>query len=63
MNAETMRKNAESCRSLAEAAANEPARRRFIMGEAWKTLADNQDWLDGTPVTENRHQLDTPEAA
>ena len=49
MNAETMRKNSESCLSLAEGAANEPARKRFLrMAEAWNTLADNKDWLDGS---------------
>jgi hypothetical protein len=48
MNAETMRQNSEGCLVLAENAANEPARRRFLrMAEAWKTLADNKDWLDG----------------
>lgn len=49
MNALTMRENAESCRSLAEIAANEPARKRFLrMAEAWETLAANKDWLDGS---------------
>jgi hypothetical protein len=49
MNAETMRNNAESCLSLAANAANEAARKRFLrMAQAWKTLADNKDWLDGT---------------
>jgi len=48
VNAQTMRRNAKSCLSLAENAANEPAQKRFMrMADAWKTLADNQDWLDG----------------
>jgi hypothetical protein len=51
MNAQTMRTNAESCLALAQNAANEPARKRFLrMAEAWKTLADNKDWLDGVVV-------------
>ena len=48
MDAKTMRENAESCRTLAENAPNEPARKRFLrMVEAWETLAVNQAWLDG----------------
>jgi hypothetical protein len=51
MNAEQMRQSAESCLTLADTAANEPARRRFLrMAEAWKALADNKDWLDGAMV-------------
>ena len=54
MNAETMRQNAESCLSLAENASNKPARKRFLrMAEAWKTLADNKDWLDGSVAADN----------
>ena len=42
------RDNAENCAQLAEAAANEPAFRRYKrMETAWRALADDQDWLDG----------------
>ena len=51
MNAETMRQNSRSCLALAQSAANEPAKKRFLrMADAWKTLADNKDWLDGAIV-------------
>jgi hypothetical protein len=33
---------------LAEGASNEPARQRYKrMEAAWRSLADEQDWLDG----------------
>ena len=42
------RENAENCVRLAEAAANEPSFKRYSrMAEAWRALADEQDWLDG----------------
>jgi hypothetical protein len=44
------RENAENCMRLAEAARDEPAFKRYTrMAEAWLTLADEQDWLDGEP--------------
>ena len=50
MNAETMRRNADNCLALAENAANTPVRLRYMrMAVAWQDLAENQDWLDGTP--------------
>jgi hypothetical protein len=40
--------NAENCAQLAERAVDEPAHRRFKrMEEAWRALAEEQDWLDG----------------
>ncbi|XSC43316.1 hypothetical protein ACF1BQ_035700 [Bradyrhizobium sp. RDT10] len=42
--------NAENCAYLAEGAPNEPTRQRFKrMEAAWRSLADEQDWLDGEP--------------
>jgi hypothetical protein len=44
------RENAENCIRLAEAAADEPAFKRYTrMTEAWRALAEEQDWLDGEP--------------
>jgi hypothetical protein len=46
--AQQYRENADNCAQLAEAAENEPARKRFKrMEEAWRALAEEQDWLDG----------------
>lgn len=40
--------NADNCAQLAEQAEDEPTRRRFKrMEEAWRALAEEQDWLDG----------------
>jgi hypothetical protein len=40
--------NADNCALMAEAAENEPTRNRFKrMEEAWRALANEQDWLDG----------------
>jgi hypothetical protein len=48
MTAETMRKNAEHCRALAEGATSEPVRTRYLRtAAAWDDLANSQDWLDG----------------
>jgi hypothetical protein len=45
---EILRENAENCAHMAEGAANEPAFHRYKRMEiAWRTLADEQDWLDG----------------
>jgi hypothetical protein len=45
---ELLRQNAENCLALSEKATNEPSMRRYLrMAEAWKALADEQDWLDG----------------
>jgi hypothetical protein len=47
-NAEELRNRAENCAELARAAAREPEKKRFKrMAEGWKTVADNQAWLDG----------------
>lgn len=49
-----MRQNAENCREMANTAANEPSRKRYLrMAEAWEMLADNKDWLDGVMVGAN----------
>lgn len=46
--ADKLRKNAETCSEMAQAADSEPKKRRFErMARAWSNLADNQDWLDG----------------
>jgi len=46
--AEELRHHAENCAELAQAATSEPNRKRFQrMAEGWKTVADNQAWLDG----------------
>jgi hypothetical protein len=42
------RQNAENCKHVAEAAADDPAYNRFKrMQAAWLALAEEQDWLDG----------------
>ena len=47
---EIYRQNAENCAYLAEGAPNEPTRQRYKrMEAAWRSLADEQDWLDGEP--------------
>ena len=44
--AEELRNHAENCAELAQAAA--PNNKRFErMAEGWKTVAENQAWLDG----------------
>jgi len=46
--AEELRHHAENCAELAQAATSEPNKKRFQrMAEGWKTVADNQAWLDG----------------
>ena len=48
MTPETMRKNAENCRALAEGTTSEPVRTRYLrVAAAWEDLAKSQDWLDG----------------
>ena len=56
---ELFRQNAENCAYLAEcAAANAPLRLRYErMEAAWRALADEQDWLDGTAVPEPTHAV------
>ncbi len=40
--------NAENCAQLAERAPDEPTHRRYKrMEAAWRSLAEEQDWLDG----------------
>ena len=42
------RDNAENCLQLAERADGQPAFNRFSrMADAWRALANEQDWLDG----------------
>jgi hypothetical protein len=52
---EIYRQNAENCLRLAEAAENEPERKRFKrMEAAWLALAEEQDWLDGETSANTR---------
>jgi len=45
---DTFGKNAENCLFPAEKAKDGPTHVRFIrMSEAWRSLAEAQDWLDG----------------
>ena len=47
-NAEDFRHRAENCNELVQTAKNEPNKKRFErMAEGWKSVADNQAWLDG----------------
>jgi hypothetical protein len=40
--------NAENCAQLAESAKDEASHKRFKrMEAAWRSLAEEQDWLDG----------------
>jgi hypothetical protein len=42
------RENAENCQRLAERAPDHPTYLRYKrMEDAWRSLADEQDWLDG----------------
>jgi hypothetical protein len=42
------RENAENCQQLAERAPDHPSYLRYKrMADAWRSLADEQDWLDG----------------
>jgi hypothetical protein len=42
------REDAENCAQLAERATDEPTYLRYRrMEESWRTLAEEQDWLDG----------------
>ena len=50
-------KNAENCIELAEQAKDKPARARYRrMAEAWLSLANEQEWLDGevSPISRPR---------
>jgi hypothetical protein len=45
---DTFRENAENCLYLAEKAVTDALANRYRrMAEAWRSLADEQDWLDG----------------
>jgi hypothetical protein len=58
---EIFRENAENCAHLAEAASSEPAFLRYKrMEAAWRSLADEQDWLDGEipPVEKASGRMD-----
>ena len=50
------RENAENCQRLAEQAPDHPTYLRYKrMQDAWHSLADEQDWLDGeVPPTNGR---------
>jgi hypothetical protein len=46
--ADDLRKNAENCVLLADAAESDPKKKRYArMATAWRSLADTQAWLDG----------------
>ena len=46
------RENAENCQRLAERATDHPTYLRYKrMEDAWLSLADEQDWLDGGNAT------------
>jgi hypothetical protein len=58
---EIYRQNAENCAYLAEGAPNEPTRQRYRrMEAAWRSLADEQDWLDGEPSPVHARARDNP---
>lgn len=43
-----MRENAQNCGDLADEAKGTPERKRYErIQEAWTSLAETQDWLDG----------------
>jgi hypothetical protein len=45
------RENAENCQRLAEKAPDHPTYLRYKrMQDAWRSLADEQDWLDGEKI-------------
>lgn len=47
------RENAENCLQLAEGTADETKAKRYRrMAEAWRALADEQDWLNGESPTD-----------
>ena len=50
MDAETMRLYSEKCRAIAEGANGPPRKRYLRLSEGWKTLANNEDWLDGHTI-------------
>jgi hypothetical protein len=59
---EIFRDNADNCAQLAESATNEPAFHRYKrMEAAWRSLADEQDWLDGEVSPTNGHAPSIPE--
>ena len=46
--AEDLRHHAQNCVEMAQAAKSGPDKKRFErMAEGWKTVAENQAWLDG----------------
>jgi hypothetical protein len=52
------RENAENCVTLAKEAKHGSARIRYRrMEAAWRSLADEQDWLDGEVPRENHAEL------
>jgi hypothetical protein len=45
------RENADNCQQLAEKAPDHPTYLRYKrMQDAWRSLADEQDWLDGEKI-------------
>jgi hypothetical protein len=61
---EIFRENADNCAQLAEQASNGPAFHRYKrMETAWRSLAEEQAWLDGevSPVLKgDRREAKTP---
>jgi hypothetical protein len=59
--------NADNCIDLSENAKDEPNRLRYQrMADAWRALANEQQWLDGEvplpPGTTNGHGQNPPRA-
>jgi hypothetical protein len=49
---EELRKNAENCAELAADATTEPNKKRLKrMEQAWVSLAETEEWLEGRPGT------------
>lgn len=54
-------RNAENCIELAEQAKDEPTRVRYRrMAEAWLSLANEQEWLDGAVSPVSRSSSNRP---
>lgn len=50
------RETAENCLHLSEAAKDDIKAKRYLrMAEAWRTLADEQDWLDGEAPSDEKN--------
>jgi hypothetical protein len=56
--AEEYRESAASCDELASQQTERPKRKRYErMAEAWRALADEQDWLDGNHSSGEKPKL------